>query len=133
MGTTLATLVFEHGGGMLQGKEFKAVFTGGPSNTLLTKRDLDVALDFDCLRARGSRLGTGAMIVVSEGTSIVRKVAEYVDFFAARLLRPVPAVQGRHLPARAPAQAHRHRRGVRATWRRWRTSAASCPAAAAAA
>ncbi len=82
MGTSLETLVFRHGGGMLQGKEFKAVFTGGPSNTLLTKRDLDVALDFDSVRQRRSRLGTGAMIVVSEGTSIVRKVAEYVSFFA---------------------------------------------------
>jgi NADH-quinone oxidoreductase subunit F len=82
MGTSLESLVFGHGGGMLQGKEFKAVFTGGPSNTLLTKRDLDVALDFDSVRQRRSRLGTGAMIVVSEGTSIVRKVAEYVSFFA---------------------------------------------------
>ena len=82
MGTSLDELVFEHGRGMLQGKEFKAVFTGGPSNTLLTKRDLDVPLDFDSVRQRRSRLGTGAMIVVSEGTSIVRKVAEYVSFFA---------------------------------------------------
>src|SRR6185312_3566443 len=82
MGTTLETLVFEHGRGMLQGRSFKAVFTGGPSNTLLTKRDLDVPLDFDSVWARQSRLGTGAMIVISEGTSIVRKVAEYVDFFA---------------------------------------------------
>jgi NADH-quinone oxidoreductase subunit F len=82
MGTTLAELVFEHGRGMLQGRAFKAVFTGGPSNTLLTRRDLDVPLDFDSVRARQSRLGTGAMIVISEGTSIVRRVAEYVDFFA---------------------------------------------------
>ena len=82
MGTTLETLVFEHGLGMLQGRSFKAVFTGGPSNTLLTKHDLDVPLDFDSVQARQSRLGTGAMIVISEGTSIVRKVAEYVDFFA---------------------------------------------------
>lgn len=48
--------MFEHGRGMLQGKQFKAAFTGGPSNTLLTERDLDVALDFDKVRARGSRL-----------------------------------------------------------------------------
>lgn len=82
MGTSLRELVFEHGGGMLAGKAFKAVFTGGPSNTLLTAADLDVPLDFDSLRARGSRLGTGAMIVVSEGTSILRKTAEYVAFFA---------------------------------------------------
>jgi NADH-quinone oxidoreductase subunit F len=83
MGTSLRELVFRCGGGMLAGKAFKAVFTGGPSNTLLTDRDLDVALDFDSLRARGSRLGTGAMIVVGEGTSILRKTAEYVAFFAA--------------------------------------------------
>lgn len=83
MGTSLQDLVFVHGGGMLQGRAFKAVFTGGPSNTLLTAADLDVALDFDSVRARKSRLGTGAMIVISEGTSVVRKVSEYIDFFAA--------------------------------------------------
>ncbi|WER48461.1 NADH-ubiquinone oxidoreductase-F iron-sulfur binding region domain-containing protein [Cupriavidus sp. WKF15] len=93
-GTSLETLVFRHGGGMLQGKEFKAVFTGGPSNTLLTKRDLDVALDFDSVRQRHSRLGTGAMIVVSEGTSIVRKVAEYVGFFAQGSCGQCPPCKG---------------------------------------
>lgn len=82
MGSSLHDLVFVHGMGMLSGKEFKAVFTGGPSNTLLTAKDLDVALDFDSVRARNSRLGTGAMIVISEGTSIVRKISEYMDFFA---------------------------------------------------
>ncbi|MBV8096815.1 MAG: SLBB domain-containing protein [Acetobacteraceae bacterium] len=94
MGTTLETLVFEHGQGMLQGRSFKAVFTGGPSNTLLTKRDLDVPLDFDSVRARQSRLGTGAMIVISEGTSIVRKVAEYVDFFAHGSCGQCPPCKG---------------------------------------
>lgn len=94
MGTRLETLIFEHGGGMLQDKEFKAVFTGGPSNTLLTRRDLDVALDFDSVRQRQSRLGTGAMIVVSEGTSIVRKVAEYVSFFAQGSCGQCPPCKG---------------------------------------
>jgi NADH-quinone oxidoreductase subunit F len=94
MGTSLEELVFEHGRGMLQGKEFKAVFTGGPSNTLLTKRDLDVALDFDSVRQRRSRLGTGAMIVVSEGTSIVRKVADYVNFFAQGSCGQCPPCKG---------------------------------------
>jgi NADH-quinone oxidoreductase subunit F len=94
MGTRLDTLVFQHGGGMLLEKEFKAVFTGGPSNTLLTKRDLDVALDFDSVRQRRSRLGTGAMIVVSEGTSIVRKVAEYVSFFAQGSCGQCPSCKG---------------------------------------
>ena len=82
MGTPLRELIFQHGGGLLSGKPLKAVFTGGPSNTLLTPADLDVALDFDSLRARGGSLGTGAMIVISEGTGVVKRVAEYVRFFA---------------------------------------------------
>ncbi len=82
MGTTLRDLIFVHGGGLLSGKPIKAVFTGGPSNTLLTPDELDVALDFDSLKERGAALGTGAMIVVSEGTGIVKRVAEYVRFFA---------------------------------------------------
>jgi NADH-quinone oxidoreductase subunit F len=82
MGTTLRDLVFTHGDGMLAGKAFKAVFTGGPSNTILTAEELDTPLDWDSLRARRSRLGTGAMIVISEGASIVRRVADYVAFFA---------------------------------------------------
>ena len=94
MGTSLQELVFDHGAGMLQGKEFKAVFTGGPSNTLLTRSDLDVPLDFDSVRQRRSRLGTGAMIVVSEGTSIVRKVAEYVNFFAQGSCGQCPPCKG---------------------------------------
>lgn len=82
MGTSLHELIFVHGGGLLSGKPLKAVFTGGPSSTLLTPVDLDVALDFDSLRARGGSLGTGAMIVISEGTGVVKRVTEYVRFFA---------------------------------------------------
>lgn len=101
MGTPLRELVFGRGGGMLAGKGFKAVFTGGPSNTLLTDRDLDIALDFDSLQARGSRLGTGAMIVVGEGTSILRKTAEYVAFFAANSCGQCPSCKiGTHQVSR---------------------------------
>ena len=82
MGTTLRDLIYVHGGGLLSGKPLKAVFTGGPSNTLLTPDDLDVNLDFESLRERGGSLGTGAMIVVSEGTGMVKRVAEYARFFA---------------------------------------------------
>ncbi|MCP4696843.1 MAG: NADH-quinone oxidoreductase subunit F [Gammaproteobacteria bacterium] len=82
MGTPLSELINTYGGGMLVNKKFKAVFTGGPSNTILTPQDLEVALDFDSVAARNSSLGTGAMIVISEGTGIVKRVAEYVNFFA---------------------------------------------------
>ncbi len=83
MGTPLSELINTYGEGMLVGKKLKAVFTGGPSNTILTPKDLDVPLDFDSVKARRSALGTGAMIVVSQGTGIVKRVAEYVDFFAS--------------------------------------------------
>lgn len=83
MGTPLTELVYICGDGMLVGKRLKAVFTGGPSNTILTSNDLDVHLDFESVAARRSSLGTGAMIVVSHGTGIVKRVTEYVNFFAA--------------------------------------------------
>jgi len=82
MGTPLSTLIDDYGGGMLLGKNLKAVFTGGPSNTILTPKDLDVPLDYESVRERHSSLGTGAMIVISEGTGIVKRVSEYVSFFA---------------------------------------------------
>ena len=82
MGTPLSELINDYGGGMLLGKKLKAVFTGGPSNTILTPKDLDVPLDFESVRERHSHLGTGAMIVISEGTGIVKRVSEYIDFFA---------------------------------------------------
>ena len=94
MGTTLKELIFEHGGGMLEGRAFKAVFTGGPSNTLLTAKDLDVPLDFISVRERHSSLGTGAMIVISEGTSVVRKVCDYVEFFATNSCGQCPPCKG---------------------------------------
>lgn len=83
MGTPLNVLIDKYGQGMLVGKRLKAIFTGGPSNTILTEEDLDVALDFESVAARRSALGTGAMIVVSHGTGIVKRVTEYVNFFAA--------------------------------------------------
>ena len=91
MGTPLQELIFEHGGGMLVGMKLKAIFTGGPSNTILTPADLDVPLDFDSVAERRSALGTGAMIVVSEGTGIVKRVTEYVNFFADNSCGQCPA------------------------------------------
>ena len=101
MGTSLRNLIDVYGQGMLAGKRFKAVFTGGPSNTILKKEDIDVALDFDSVRKRRSSLGTGAMIVISEGTGIVKRVTDYVDFFAHSSCGQCPACKiGTHQMAR---------------------------------
>lgn len=94
MGITLRELIENYGGGMLEGRLFKAVFMGGPSNNLLTAKDMDVPLDFVSARERQSGLGTGAMIVISEGTSIVRKTAEYIQFFANNSCGQCPPCKG---------------------------------------
>ena len=94
MGITLRELIENYGGGMLEGRTFKAVFMGGPSNNILTAKDLDVPLDFVSAKERNSGLGTGAMIVVSEGTSIVRKTADYIQFFANNSCGQCPPCKG---------------------------------------
>ncbi|WP_198263480.1 complex I 51 kDa subunit family protein [sulfur-oxidizing endosymbiont of Gigantopelta aegis] len=82
MGTPLSQLIFQHGNGLLENKPLKAVFIGGASSSLLTEDDIDIALDFDTVQEHGLSLGTGAMIVLAEGTGIVKRVTEYVNFFA---------------------------------------------------
>jgi NADH-quinone oxidoreductase subunit F len=82
MGTPLAKLIYNYGGGTLVGNQLKAVFTGGVSNKVLIPGDLDVPLDFDSVASRGSSLGTGAMIVIAEDTDIVKRVAGYIEFYA---------------------------------------------------
>ena len=94
MGITLRELIDNYGGGMLEGRTFKAVFMGGPSNNILTAKDLDVPLDFVSAKERNSGLGTGAMIVISEGTSIVRKTADYIQFFANNSCGQCPPCKG---------------------------------------
>lgn len=91
MGTSLSDLIFNYGQGMLAGKKLKAVFSGGPSNTILTDKDLDVNLDFKSVSERNAALGTGAMIVVSHGTGIVKRVAQYMDFFATESCGQCPS------------------------------------------
>jgi NADH-quinone oxidoreductase subunit F len=82
MGTSLSDLINQYGQGMLVGNQLKAVFVGGPSNTILIEKDLDVHLDFNSVKKKRASLWTGAMIVVSLGTGIVKRVAQYLDFFA---------------------------------------------------
>jgi len=80
MGTTLREVIFEIGGGIRNGKKFKAVQTGGPSGGCLTEKHLDVPIDFDNLVASGSMMGSGGMIVMDEDDCMVSIAKYYLEF-----------------------------------------------------
>ncbi|MFA8436461.1 MAG: NADH-ubiquinone oxidoreductase-F iron-sulfur binding region domain-containing protein [Marinifilaceae bacterium] len=80
MGTTLREVIYEIGGGIKDGKKFKAVQTGGPSGGCLTEKHLDTPIDFDNLLAVGSMMGSGGMIVMDEDDCMVSVAKFYLDF-----------------------------------------------------
>lgn len=80
MGITLREVIFEIGGGIKNGKKFKAVQTGGPSGGCLTEKHLDTPIDFDNLLAAGSMMGSGGMIVMDEDDCMVSVAKFYLDF-----------------------------------------------------
>lgn len=79
-GVTLRELIFEHGQGMLGGVDLKAVFPGGASSSCLVPESLDLVLDYASVAVAGSMLGSGAVIVVGNGTCMV-SVARRLAFF----------------------------------------------------
>ncbi len=80
MGTTLRELIYDIGGGIPNGKKFKAIQTGGPSGGCLTEKDLDTEIDFDTLRERGSMMGSGGAIVMDEDNCMVDVAKFYMEF-----------------------------------------------------
>ncbi len=80
MGITLREVIFEIGGGIKDGKKFKAVQTGGPSGGCLTEKHLDLPIDFDSLTAVGSMMGSGGMIVMDEDDCMVAMARFYLEF-----------------------------------------------------
>ena len=80
MGTTLRELIYDIGGGIPNGKKFKAIQTGGPSGGCLTEEDLDAQIDFDNLVARGSMMGSGGAIVMDEDNCMVDVAKFYMEF-----------------------------------------------------
>lgn len=80
MGTTLREIIYDIGGGIIGGKKFKAVQTGGPSGGCLTEKDLDTPIDYDNLVAKGSMMGSGGMIVLDEDDCMVDIARFYLEF-----------------------------------------------------
>ncbi len=77
MGITLGEIIFDIGGGIPNGKKFKAVQTGGPLGGCIPAQHLNVQVDFDSLKEVGAVMGSGGMIVVDEDTCMV----EFAKFF----------------------------------------------------
>ncbi len=82
MGTTLRELIFEIGGGIPDGKEFKAVQTGGPSGGCIPAEYLDTPIDYESLQELGSIMGSGGMIVMDEDNCMVNLARFFLEFTA---------------------------------------------------
>ena len=80
MGTTLRKIIFDIGGGMRGGGEFKAVQIGGPSGACLTKEHLDLPLDFDTLKKVGAMIGSGGLVVMDSNTCMVEVARFFMNF-----------------------------------------------------
>ena len=82
MGTTLKTIIYDIGGGLPDGKKFKAAQTGGPSGGCIPSTHINVPMDFDNLTAIGSMMGSGGLIVMDENTCMVDIAKFYLEFTA---------------------------------------------------
>jgi NADH-quinone oxidoreductase subunit F len=80
MGTKLRDIIFDIGGGMKNGKEFKAVQIGGPSGGCLITPNLDIPLDFDSLKKVGAMIGSGGLVVMDEDTCMVEVARFFMNF-----------------------------------------------------
>ncbi len=80
MGTTLREIIFDIGGGIPDGRAFKAVQTGGPSGGCIPEQYLDVAVDYESLRELGSIMGSGGMIVMDETACMVDVAKFFMEF-----------------------------------------------------
>ncbi|MFO7712251.1 MAG: NADH-ubiquinone oxidoreductase-F iron-sulfur binding region domain-containing protein [Dehalococcoidia bacterium] len=82
MGITLRDIIYKIGGGIPDGKEFKAVQTGGPSGGCIPEQFLDSRVDYDELARLGSMMGSGGMIVMDEDTCMVDTARYFLEFLA---------------------------------------------------
>jgi len=80
MGITLREVIFDIGGGMAVGREFKAAQMGGPSGGCVPAEHLDLPIDYESLSAVGSIMGSGGMIVVDDSTCIVDLARFFLNF-----------------------------------------------------
>jgi bidirectional [NiFe] hydrogenase diaphorase subunit len=100
MGMTLREIIFDIGGGMPQGRKFKAVQTGGPSGGCIPEECLDTRVDYESLKEIGSIMGSGGMIVIDDASCMVNVARYFMEFCMSESC-------GKCIPCRAgTAQMH---------------------------
>ena len=80
MGTSVRDIVMEIGGGIPNGKKFKAVQIGGPSGGCIPEQELDIAVDYESLVKVGAMMGSGGLVVMDEDTCMVDVAKFFMDF-----------------------------------------------------
>lgn len=82
MGTTLRELIFDIGGGVEEGRKFKAIQSGGPSGGCIPEHLLDLPVDYESLKSAGSIMGSGGLIVIDDSSNMVEIARYFMDFCA---------------------------------------------------
>jgi NADH-quinone oxidoreductase subunit F len=82
VGTNLKEIIIQHAGGMKEGKKLKAVIPGGMSAPILTADEIDISMDFDSLVESKSMLGSAAIIVIDEETSMLEVLRRVTKFYS---------------------------------------------------
>lgn len=80
MGTKLREVIYDIGGGIREGHNFKAVQIGGPSGACLTEKDMEMPLDFDSLKKIGAMMGSGGLVVMDDKTCMVEVARFFMNF-----------------------------------------------------
>jgi len=89
MGTTLKDIIFKYGGGLKEGKKFKAALIGGAAGAFISEKGFDVKMDFDSLGEYAAVLGSGAILVLSEDRNAVETLDSILQFFNMNLVENV--------------------------------------------
>ena len=113
MGTTVREVIFDIGGGIPDGKKFKAVQIGGPSGgcCCASSEHLDLPLDFDSLKKIGAMIGSGGLVVMDEDTCMVETARFFMSFTQNESLRQMRPLPGGHQAHAGDPGPHRRQRG----------------------
>ena len=113
LGATFRELIFEHGGGLAEGRQVKAIMAAGASSSLIVATDeaLDTHMDYESVPNVGAQLGSASVIVIDDSVSIPWLINKTIHFFRHEFVRQVHAMPGRNLLDEPPDRAHRRRQG----------------------